>query len=121
MTTTKPITSIFANKSELLAAQARVKELEAQLATTGKPVLSLELSKAQSRIRALEAENAALKSRPLAVTPKATTAPATKPTATADTYEWKAAPKPVLSREKFSALSPNDKSQFIREGGKLTN
>jgi len=87
-----------------------------------------ELEAAEKRIKVLEQENAALKSRPLAISPKATTAPATNPTAqpvapasTASTYEWQPAPKPVLSRAKFNALSPADKSQFVKDGGKISN
>ncbi len=98
-------TKLFANKSDLEAAQARIK--------------------------VLEQENLALRTRPLAVTPtkaattpvKASPAPAKVSTSTgaADTYEWKPAPKPVLSREKFAALSPADKSQFVKDGGKISN
>jgi hypothetical protein len=116
MTNTQQTTGIFANKKDLLAAQARVKELEGQLATTGKPVLSLELSKAQSRIRALEAENAALKSRPLAVTPKATTAPSSA------TGGWQKPPDtPTMSKAEFDTMNPVQKMSFSKAGGKISN
>jgi len=107
--------------------QDRLGTLIGQLSTiTNTSPLSAQLAAAIDRIKVLEQENAALKSRPLAISPKATTAPATNPTAqpvapasTASTYEWQPAPKPVLSRAKFNALSPNDKSQFVKDGGKL--
>lgn len=128
MTDTKQIKSLFANKGDLEAAKKRIAELEAQLATGKASPLSAQLATAQATITRLQNEITVLKSRPLAVAPKASTAPAkvspapakaSTTAATSDTYEWKPAPKPVLSRDKFSALSPADKSAFIRDGGKL--
>jgi hypothetical protein len=65
---TKP--SIFANKSDLLAAQKRISDLEAELATVRKSPLGAQIAALQTQCTALQKENAALKARPLAITPK---------------------------------------------------
>jgi uncharacterized coiled-coil protein SlyX len=116
MTDTKPITSLFASKKDLITAQARVKELEQQLATGKASPLSAQLATAQATITRLTAELTALKSRPLAVTPKATTAP------TSATGGWQKPPgAPTMSKAEFDTMNPAQKMSFSKAGGKITN
>jgi len=93
-------TKLFANKSDLEAAQARIKQLEQ--------------------------ENQALRTRPLALTPtKAASTPAkvspapVKASTTAQ--DWQPKPKPQISKQGFDALTPSERMEFIKQGGKISN
>jgi hypothetical protein len=116
---TKP--SIFANKSDLLAAQKRISDLEAELATVRKSPLGAQIAALQTQCTALQKENAALKARPLSVAPKTATNAATAPALPLATIEgWKpSAPSPRLSSEQFAQLSPADKMSFSKAGGRI--
>ncbi len=99
----KPKTaSIFANKSDLEAAQRRIAELEAELATVRKSPFGAQ-------------------ARPLAVAPKPATNAATAPAVPLATSEaWKpSAPPPTLTRDQFAQLSPTDKMSFSKAGGRI--
>ncbi len=86
--------SIFANKSDLIAAQNRIAELEA--------------------------ENRALKVGANSQAPTASKpAPARSITTTAK--EWQPAAKPQISKASFDTLTPADRMDFIKAGGKITN
>ena len=123
--------SLFGKTSDLQATIGKIKAIESNSLSLKKytapkiPAGSLcgkkDLEQAQRHLAAITA--AAQRKAFASLDPNAPTKPAkvSAPATTATTYEWTPAPKPVLSREKFSALSPSDKSQFIREGGKLTN
>jgi len=123
--------SLFGKTSELRAVVGKIRAIEAANPALAKfPATSFpsgnlcnkkDLVQAQRHLGSIAAT--APRKAFASLDPKAPTKPAkvSTPATTATTYEWTPAPKPVLSREKFSALSPNDKSQFIREGGKLTN
>jgi hypothetical protein len=96
--------SIFANKSDLEAAQRRIAELEAELATVRKSPLGAQ-------------------ARPLAVAPNRPKNAATSPALPLATSEaWKpSAPPPLLTREQFAQLSPTDKMSFSKAGGRISN
>jgi|GEM_PF-2255265 len=123
--------SVFAKTSDLQSTIAKIRAIESNSPSlkkysapkmpTGNLCSKTDLLNAQRHLAAITA--AAPRKAFASLDPKAPTKPAkvSAPATTATTYEWTPAPKPVLSREKFSALSPSDKSQFIREGGKLTN
>ena len=101
----KPNTSsIFANKSDLIAAQNRIAELEAELATVRKSPFGAQ-------------------ARPLAVAPNRPVNAATAPAVPLATSEaWKpSAPSPRLTREQFAQLSTADKMSFSKAGGRITN
>jgi hypothetical protein len=101
----KPKTaSIFANKSDLEAAQRRIAELETELATVRKSPLGAQ-------------------ARPLAVAPNRPTNAATAPAVPLATSEaWKpSAPPPRLTREQFAQLSTADKMSFSKAGGRISN
>jgi hypothetical protein len=108
--------SIFANKSDLIAAQNRIAELEAELATVRTSPLG-------SQIATLQKQNAVVKVQPLAVAPNRPTNAATAPAAPLATNEaWKpSAPPPRLTREQFAQLSPTDKMSFSKAGGRISN
>jgi hypothetical protein len=116
----KPKTaSIFANKSDLEAAQKRISDLEAELATVRKAPMGAQIAALQTQCTALQKENAALKARPLALAPKTATN-ATVPLATNEA--WKpSAPPPTLTREQFAQLSTADKMSFSKAGGRISN
>lgn len=86
--------SIFANKSDLEAAQRRIAELEAELAAVRKSPLGAQ-------------------ARPLAVATNATTAPAAS--------TWQKPVNPTMSRAEFDTMNPEQKSSFCRAGGRLTH
>ena len=98
--------SIFANKSDLIAAQNRIAELEAELAT-------VRTSPSGSQIATLQKQNAAVKVRPPAVATNATTAPAAS--------TWQKPVNPTMSRAEFDTMNPEQKSSFCRAGGRLTH
>ena len=108
--------SIFANKSDLIAAQNRIAELEAELAT-------VHTSPSGSQIAALQRENAALKARPSALATNRPTNAATAPALPlANNEAWKpSAPPPRLTKEQFAVLSPTDKMSFSKAGGRISN
>ena len=108
--------SIFANKSDLIAAQNRIAELEAELAT-------VRTSPSGSQIATLQKQNAAVKVQPLAVAPNRPVNAATTPVVPLATIEaWKpSAPPPRLTREQFAQLSPTDKMSFSKAGGRISN
>ena len=95
--------SLFANKSDLIAAQKRIAELETELATVRKSPLGAQ-------------------ARPLAAANRPTNA-ATAPAVPLATNEaWKpSAPPPRLTREKFAQLSTADKMSFSKAGGRISN
>jgi len=123
--------SLFGKTADLQATIAKIKAIESNSPSlkkysapkmpTGNLCNKKDLVQAQRHLGSIAAT--APRKAFASLDPKAPTKPAkvSAPATTATTYEWTPAPKPVLSREKFSALSPSDKSQFIREGGKLTN
>jgi cell division septation protein DedD len=79
-----------------------------------------DLEAAQRRIAALEAENRALKAGTTAQAPTASKpAPARSITTTAQ--EWQPAAKPQISKASFDKLTPADRMDFIKAGGKITN
>ena len=96
--------SLFANKSDLIAAQKRISDLEAELATVRKSPLGAQ-------------------ARPLAVAPNRpvnAAAPPALPLATSEA--WKpSAPPPRLTREQFAQLSTADKMSFSKAGGRISN
>lgn len=88
-------TSIFANKKDLEAAEKRIKELEAEN-------------------RALKAGTASAPAAKASTAPPRTAPPAA-------TVTWTPTPTPTLTRAGFNALTPSQKTEFFRDGGKLTN
>ena len=106
----------FANKADLEAAQRRIAELEAELAT-------VHTSPSGSQIAALQRENAALKARPSALATNRPTNAATAPAVQlANNEAWKpSAPPPRLTKEQFAVLSPTDKMSFSKAGGRISN
>jgi hypothetical protein len=120
---TKTPSSLFANKADLLTAQKRISDLEAELATVRKSPLGAQITALQTQCTALQKENTALKARPLAVTPKtATTAHANISAPLATKEPWKpSAPPPRLTKEQFAQLSPTDKMSFLKAGGRIFN
>jgi hypothetical protein len=106
----------FANKADLEAAQRRIAELEAELATVRTSPLG-------SQIATLQKQNAVVKVQPLAVAPNRPTNAATAPAVPLATNEaWKpSAPPPRLTKEQFAVLSPTDKMSFSKAGGRISN
>ncbi len=96
--------SLFANKSDLIAAQKRIAELETELATVRKSPLGAQ-------------------ARPLAVAPNRPVNAAAAPAVPLATNEaWKpSAPSPRLTREQFAQLSTADKMSFSKAGGRISN
>ena len=79
-----------------------------------------DLEAAQRRIAALEAENRALKAGTTAQAPTASKpAPARSITTTAQ--EWQPAAKPQISKASFDKLTPADRMNFVKTGGKIIN
>jgi hypothetical protein len=104
----------FANKSDLEAAQRRIAELEAALATA---------RTSGSQIATLQKQNAVVKARPSALATNRPTNAATAPALPlANNEAWKpSAPPPRLTKEQFAVLSPTDKMSFSKAGGRIAN
>ena len=123
--------SVFGKTTELRATVEKIRAIEAanpslaRFPATSFPSGNLcdkkDLENAQRHLTSIIAKTP--RKAFASLDPKAPTKPAkvSAPATTATTYEWTPAPKPVLSREKFSALPNKEKSQFIGAGGKITN
>jgi hypothetical protein len=114
-------TQIFANKSDLEAAEKKVAILQAENSTLKKSPLGGQVALLLTRVSQLEAENKALKTRPLAIVPRTTSNAATATTAIPTRAGWKAsAQSPKLTRVQFNTLSSSDQMAFSKAGGTLT-